>query len=496
MRMDGDGMGRYMLGIDIGTSGCKAAVFDRDGQALAVRMEAYAVDYPRPGWAQQDPEDWWKAACRAIRELTTAVDPADIGAVGVDGQSWAAAAVDAGGKALAPTPIWTDTRAQEECEEMRCCLPEKQWFRIGMNPLQPGYTLPKILWYRHHWPQVYENARWILQSNGFVVYRLTGRAVQDLSQGYGLQCFRMGTGQWDKEALEKLGIRPSLLPEIVPCHAAVGFVTETAAEMTGLLPGTLVVAGGLDAACAALGVGVIQPGQTQEQGGQAGGMSLCLDRCTGDPRLIMSFHVVPDRWLLQGGTTGGGGALKWLRQQICPELSFEEMSDLAGSAAPGSGGLLFLPYMAGERSPLWNPDAKGVFFGLTYAHTRAHMIRAVMEGTAYALRHNLDTARDAGGEVSVMRGMGGSANSRVWTQIKSDVTGKPIEVPASDTATVLGAAILAGVGTGIYRDFEEAVRCTVRVNRTHMPDPALRETYEAGYRNYLELYERLKTMMK
>lgn len=484
-----------ILSIDIGTSACKAAVFDPDGRVVAAESVPYGTDYPHPSWAQQEPEDWWRAACRALKQLTAAVDPRDIACVGVDGQSWSAVAVDAQGNVLAPTPIWTDRRARQECDDLRRLMPEEDWFRVDMNPLQPGYSLPKILWYKRHWPAVYENARWMLQSNSLIVLRLTGKATQDLSQGYGLHFFSMRSGQWDRAALEKTGVRPSLFPDILPCHAIAGSITEQAARQTGLLPGTPVVAGGLDAACATLGVGVIDPGQTQEQGGQSGGMSLCVDQCVGDPRLILGYHVAPGRWLLQGGTTGGGGALKWLRQQICPELSFADMSALAETVPPGSDGLVFLPYLAGERSPLWDPDAKGVFFGLTYAHTRAHMIRAVMEGTAYALRHNIEAAAEAGGQVNVMRAMGGSANSLIWTQIKSDVTGKPIDVPSSDTATGLGAAILAGVAAGIYRDFEDAVRRTVHVQRRHAPQMEHQAIYETGYRKYRALYARLAPMM-
>jgi xylulokinase len=256
------------------------------------------------------------------------------------------------------------------------------------------------------------------------------------------------------------------------------------------------VAGGLDAACGTLGAGVIETGQTQEQGGQAGGMSICTDAYAADIRLILGMHVVPGRWLLQGGTTGGGGALKWLRDTVCPELSFEEMSSLAGDVPAGSGGVLFLPYMAGERSPIWNPNATGVFFGLDYAKTRGHMIRALMEGVAYALRHNLETAAGAGAHVHSMRAMGGSANSLVWTQIKADVTGRQIDVPQSDTATTLGAAILAGVGTGVYGGFPEAVKKTISVRRIHAPNAALRDVYEEGYQRYRALYERLEPMMQ
>jgi xylulokinase len=256
-----------------------------------------------------------------------------------------------------------------------------------------------------------------------------------------------------------------------------------------------VVAGGLDAACGTLGAGVVSPGQTQEQGGQAGGMSICIDQYAADPSLILGFHVAPGRWLLQGGTTGGGGALKWLRETMCPEASFWEMSSLAEKAPAGSGGVTFLPYMAGERSPLWNPKACGVFFGLNFGVTRGQMIRACMEGVAYALRHNLETAEAAGAKADTLRAMGGSANSRIWTQIKADVTGCRIEVPASDTATTLGAAILAGVGTGVYGSFEEAAERTVSVKMTYAPDPEMRAVYDKGYETYRKLYPALEEIM-
>ena len=487
---------KYLLGIDIGTSGCKVALFRPDGTVCAQATGEYGVEYPHPGWAQQHPDMWWEAACSAIRQVTVGVDPADIAGVGVDGQSWSAIAVDDQGRVLTPTPIWTDTRAAEICRELKTRIPEEELFACSGNPLQPSYTLPKILWYREHLPEVYCRARWILQSNSYFVYRLTGRASQDMSQGYGLSCFDMRRRCWNMEMARRIGIRAELLPPLYACHEIVGGVTAEAAAQTGLREGTPVAAGGLDAACGTLGAGVVRPGQTQEQGGQAGGMSIAMDEYAADERLILGCHVVPGLWLLQGGTTGGGGALKWLRETCCPDLSFAEMSDLAEQVAPGSDGVIFLPYMAGERSPIWNPQAKGVFFGLDYAKGRGHMIRAVMEGVAYALRHNLETAESAGASVGTLRAMGGSANSRVWTQLKADITGRAIEVPASDTATTLGAAILAGVGTGVYASFDEAAEKTVAVRRVHQPNAENKDVYDAGYQRYLELYQRLEPMMK
>ena len=490
-------MRTLLLGVDIGTSSCKTALFDPEGKVVAQGGCEYPVSYPRKGWAEQDPAQWWEGVCRAVREMISdnGIDPAEIAGIGTDGQSWSAIALDREGNVLCPTPIWTDTRSEEICRETEDRLTAEKLFGLCGNPAKPGYTWPKILWYRKHRPEVFEKTEKILQSNSYIVYRMTGEITQDISQGYGLACFDMRKGCWDEEMCETLGIPRRMLPEIVPCHQIVGKLTVDAAKQMGLREGIPVAAGGLDAACGTLGAGVVSPGQTQEQGGQAGGMSICIDQYAADPRLILGFHVVPGRWLLQGGTTGGGGALKWLRETMCPELSFAEMSALAETAEPGSGGVTFLPYMAGERSPIWDPKACGVFFGLNFGVTRAQMIRACMEGVAYSLRHNLETAAEAGARAGVLRAMGGSANSRIWTQIKADVTGCGIEVPGSDTATTLGAAMLAGVGTGVWQGFEEAARQTIRVNRIYEPDPAVKEIYDRGYETYRKLYGNLKDLM-
>lgn len=487
-------MKTYLLGVDIGTSSCKTALFDPDGRLAAQGSSEYPVSYPHRGWAEQDPALWWDGACRAIRAMMEAsgIRPAEVAGIGVDGQSWSAIAVDGEGQVLSPTPIWTDTRSDAICREMVSRIPEEALFQVSGNPVQPGYTWPKILWYRQHRPEVYQKTEKILQSNSYIVYRMTGEMSQDVSQGYGLACFDMRKRAWDPDTCQRLGIPEKLLPQIVPCHHIVGTLTEEAARQTGLIAGIPVAAGGLDAACGTLGAGVASPGQTQEQGGQAGGMSICTDHYTADPRLILSCHVVPGQWLLQGGSTGGGGALKWLRETMCPALSFEEMSDLAATVPPGSDGVVFLPYMAGERSPIWDPNACGVFFGMRYGTTLAHLIRACMEGVAYSLRHNLETAEKAGARAGCLRAMGGSANSRVWTQIKADVTGCNIEVPGSDTATTLGAAILAGVGTGVYATCQEAAERTVSVRRRHTPDGSRKAAYDEGFSVYLDLYRRLK----
>lgn len=499
---------QYLLGIDIGTSACKVALFQKDGQVKAMASGDYPVYYPRPGWAEQNPEEWWTAVCGAVRQVLkdSGISPEEIAGIGIDGQSWSAIAIDKEGNVLTNTPIWMDTRAQDICDRLNQRLGADRIFEVAGNSLQPSYTTAKILWYQENLPEVYAKIDKILQSNSYIAYKLTGAVTQDLSQGYGLHCFDMRRGVWDKEMCEKLGIPEGFLPRLVPCDAIVGTVTEAAAKESGLAVGTPVAAGGLDAACGTLGAGVIHPGETQEQGGQAGGMSICIDEYKADPRLILGYHVVPGQWLLQGGTTGGGGVMRWFEQEFADyerevsgrvdSSSLMQLNALAEKVAPGCDGAVFLPYMAGERSPIWNPDAKGVFYGLDFSKTKGHMVRACMEGVAFSLRHNLEAAEEAGATAEVLRAMGGSANSLLWTQIKSDVTGKPVTVPSSDTATTLGAAILAGVGTGFYESYEEAVALTVRETRRHVPNPANREAYDKAYRQYRRLYDSLKDMMK
>jgi len=303
---------------------------------------------------------------------------------------------------------------------------------------------------------------------------------QDTSQGYGLHFFDTRKLQWDKNMAKEMGISLDLMPDIYSPSQVVGWVTKSAALLTGIREGVPVVAGGLDAACSALGAGVSASGETQCQGGSAGGMSLCLDSPIMHPKLILSPHVVPGCWLLQGGTVGGGGVLRWLKDNVLDGVSYEEMSWLAAESEPGS--VVFLPYMAGERSPIWNTNAKGVFFGLDYAKNKGSIIRAAMEGVAFSLRHNIETAAEAGVSPRSMNLVGGIANSPVWMQILADVTGLNLYSPSSDTGTNLGAAILAGV------------KPSADLGKRYKP--VTRPEYEKNYAVYKELYTSLKHLMK
>jgi len=485
-------MAKLLLGIDIGTSACKVAVFEKSGKVLAQTNKPYKLYYPNPGWVEQNPDEWWDAICDGIKDILQTVSASDIAGIGIDGQSWSAIPVDKDGNCLHNTPIWMDTRARDICERVVNEVGFDTIFEVAGNGFEPSYTTPKMIWFKENMPEIYNNTYKFMQSNSYIAMKLTGVMSQDLSQGYGIHFFDMKKCRYNENLAEKLGLSVEKVPDLAGCHEVIGEVTEKAAKITGLKAGTKVVAGGLDAACGTLGAGVYMKGQTQEQGGQAGGMSICVDAAVAHPKLILSPHVIPDLWLLQGGTVGGGGVLRWFKSEFGENQSFDELTAMADNVAPGSDGVTFLPYMAGERSPIWNPDAKGVFYGLGFDKTKGHMVRAALEGVAYSLEHNLRTAAETGVEVGELLAMGGSANSILWTQIKADVTGKIIKVPESDTATTLGAAILAGVGVGMYNSFEEAVKETIVVTREHKPNMDNHEIYKKSMELYLDLYEALK----
>ena len=496
-------MEKFLLGIDIGTSACKVALFNIDGKVIAQSSKGYKVYYPKKDFVEQDPNEWWQSVCVAIKEIIQNVDINinNIIGIGIDGQSWSAIPIDKEGNTLINAMIWMDRRATKECEEIRAKGLEKEIFEICGNLFDPTYTTPKILWIKNNLPDIFEKTFKFIQSNSFIAYKLTNNITQDLSQGYGLHCFDIEKGNWSEKVCQLLDIPMEKLPKIYKCDDIIGQVTEKASLESGLPQGIPVVAGGLDAACGTLGAGVISNGQTQEQGGQAAGMSICMDKPVAHEKLILSNHVIPNAWLLQGGTVGGG-SLKWFKEKLgdyeeylsklSGENSFNLLVNQANEIKAGSDGVIFLPYMAGERSPIWDKNAKGVFYGLDFGLNKGHMIRAVLEGVAYSLNHNILTAEEVDIKVSELVAMGGAANSTLWTQIKADITGKSIKVPSSDTATTLGAALLAGVGVGVYRDYEEAVEKTVKITKEYEPNMENHQVYKKYYEIYLDLYESLK----
>ncbi|HSW41168.1 MAG TPA: FGGY family carbohydrate kinase [Patescibacteria group bacterium] len=497
----------YIVTIDQGTSSTKTALWDPDGRLVAEASATYDLDRPAALWAEIDAERWWAALVGTVTAVLakSGVAAREIAAVGLDGIGWTLVPVDSGFRPLAPAMTWLDRRAEAEAAELRASDSADSLVHLAANPLDAAYITPKLAWLRRHRPDVFASARWYLTASGFLTARLTGEATCDLTQAYGFHCFDIRGERWDEVAARALGIPLDRLPPLRSFGEIAGGVSAAAAGRTGLAEGTPVLVGGLDAAVGALGGGVTRPGQTQDQGGQAGGMGMSVRDVIVEPRLIFSHHVLPGQYLLQSGTVGGG-ALAWFREILGrPEITFDDLSAEAATASPGSGGLVFLPYLAGERTPLWSSTARGVFVGLSYATTRAEMLRSIMEGCAFAVYDNLRVAEATGVRVSEWLGTGGAARSAAWNQIKADVTGRPFVVArradGGEGGHGLGLFALAAAAAGLAGDVAATVERLLPLRTVFEPDPArhahyrdLFEVYHAVSRGLLPQFERLATV--
>lgn len=494
-------MKNYILSIDIGTSGAKVMLLDISCKKLSARSAPYDTKNPGPGEYLQDPRDWWNALCAVIPELLNDehVSAGDIGAIGVDGVSWTPVLLDADGNVLCDAPLWYDTSSHDECNQLREIVGEEEAFACSRNPLQPYYEDSKVCRIREKQPEIMARCRHILSSNGYIGYRLTGEMRQDVCQSYGWMFFDMERSAWNAILAEKSGFDLNLMPSLAECSEVIGTVTKKAADETGLCAGIPVIAGGLDAACGALGAGVYAPGPVHEQSGSAGGMSICCGSCPSAHGLILSRHVAGKQWLLQGGTVGGGQLMNWLCGVFMPGRAHDEAREIlcteAASVNEGADGLVFLPYMAGERSPIWDPDAKGTFLGLDFSKGRGHVVRSVLEGAAFALKHNLEAAKSGDSKIELLRAVGGASANPLWMQIKADITGVPICAVDSPHATALGCAVLAGVGTGLLRGYE-AVDEYVSLREPYQPRAEYKSVYDELYRKYTGIYPRTADLMK
>lgn len=497
---------RCILTVDLGTSSVKTALWGADGALLAEAAHAYALRRAQPLWAEIDGDTWWQVVCATIREALarSGAAPGDVAGVGVDGVGWTLLPVDRNLSPLAPALIWLDRRASAETDWLRALPDADALVRLAANPLDPAYITPKLLWLKRHQPDVFDAARCFLTASGFITARLTGTLTCDYTQAYGYHFFDIATQRWDAAAAARIGVPLEKLPPLCACSEIVGAVTARAAAETGLAAGTPVIAGCLDAAAGALGAGVTRPGQTNEQGGQAGGMAVSLARVVVEPRLIFSHHVLPGQYLLQGGTVGGG-TLGWFRDTLgsveasaaalLKTTPFELFSQQAAQSAPGAGGLLFLPYMAGERTPLWNSQARGVFFGLSYNTTRADLLRAIMEGCAFAVLDNVRTAAEHGVQISEYLGSGGATRSAVWNQIKADVYGQPFVVArradGGEGGHTLGLFALTAQAVGLVDDAGACVERLLPNRQRYEPSPQRHALYNDLFTVYRGLSRRL-----
>ncbi|MFZ6030012.1 MAG: xylulokinase [Chloroflexota bacterium] len=464
-----------LLAHDLGTTGDKATLFDLEGRALASAFYGYETRYPHPNWAEQNPEDWWQAVCTASHQVIVQaqIAPADIAAVSFSGQMMAAVAVDARANPLRSAIIWADMRAVAQAQRWLDTLGMEATYRITGHRASPSYSGEKMLWVREHQPELFRRVYKFLQAKDFVVARLTGAFVTDRSDASGTNLYDIHAHAWSPQLLDAVGLEASLLPEVHPSAAVVGQVTKQAAEAAGLAAGTPVVIGGGDGLCAAVGAGVVREGMAFNYIGSSSWIGAASAQPLIDPAMrIYTFeHCVPGMYSPNGAMQAAGGAYQWARDVFgLPEkeaaarlgLSPYELLNLqVEKSPPGANGLIFLPYLLGERSPHWNPAARAVFFGLTMRHTRADMLRAVLEGVAFNLRAILDAFGACGLPVDAMRLIGGGAQSLAWRQILADVFGLPVQRPALlAEATSFGAALVGGVGVGLYPDFSVAEQLT------------------------------------
>jgi xylulokinase len=500
-------MATCILGIDIGTTTVKAVLFDRFGSALRTAQQEYPTHYPARSWAEQDPEAWWGALKMAMKEIIASYEgeTPQIAAIGVSSQAPVFIALDEAGKPLDPAMIWMDRRAEKEAEQLYPVLGRDRVIRYSRNRADPFYLAAKLLWFKRHKVDRYLRTHKILQANGYINYCLTGCWSMDTAHASITQLYDMDTKTWAQDVLKALDLSPSMLPDVYECTDIIGEVTEAAARETGLPQGIPVIAGTVDSAASAVEAGIVKPGIAAEMTGTSSVLMMSNDKQWFSPKLITMNHALPDQTLSLAAMSATGASLKWFRDELCQaerESSLREGKDvyewinaLAEDANPRND-IIFLPYMMGERSPLWDPDARGVFFGLSLGTNRGDLIRSIMEGAAYALRHNLEVMECSGERAGILRILGGTSRSRLWNQIKADVLDREIEVMDTSGGAPLGNAILAGMAIGWYSDPSFVLERNAGHIQRVVPAGNRHHFYHQKYEIFLELYAQTKDQFK
>jgi D-xylulose kinase len=497
---------KYVIGIDLGTSGTKTALFDQNGRAIASATQEYPLHQPQNGWAEQDPADWWNACVATLQQVLTqsGISAADIAGIGLSGQMHGLVMLDEQGQVLRNSILWCDGRTGRECEEITQLVGAERLIELTANPALTGFTAGKILWVRRHEPELYARCRQMMLPKDYLRYKLTGVYATEVSDASGTNLLDVPNRRWSAEVLEKLSIDPSLLPPIYESCAVTGQVTHEAAALTGLAAGTPVVGGAADNAAAAVGTGVVRSGRAFTTIGTSGVIFAHADTVSIDRkgRVHTFCSAVPGAWTVMSCTLSAGGSLQWFRNQLCQtemqaatELGvdpYELMSTDAEKSPIGANRLLFLPYLMGERSPILDADARGVFFGLSGIHAKRDMTRAVMEGVTYSLRQCLDVLVEMGIAFETMLATGGGAKSPFWRQMMADLYRCEVTTIDSQEGPALGAAILAAVGAGLYPDVETACDAIITTNPPQQPNAAHTAQYEPYYQLYASLYPALK----
>lgn len=485
----------HVLGIDTSTTATKAVVIDQAGRTVAEGVSEYGYDVPRPGWTEQDPASWWTATVAAIRSAlaTAGLRGQDIAAVGLTGQMHGLVLLDAKREVIRPAILWIDQRTAMQCDDIRQRVGPRRLVEVTGNDALTGFTAPKLRWVADEEPDRFARVAHVLLPKDHVRLQLTGALALDKADGAGTLLFDLAARDWSQEVLDALGFDAAWFPTTYEGPAVTGEVTSAAAEATGLLAGTPVVAGGGDQAANAVGVGVVDPGTMALSLGTSGVVFAATNAPQIEPngRVHAFCHAVPDRWHLMGVMLSAAGSLRWFRDALAPEMSFGTLGEEAATAPPGSDDLLFLPYLTGERTPHPDPAARGAFVGLTVQHERAHLTRAVMEGVAFGLRDGLDLMLAAGTpEPTQIRASGGGVRSPLWRQILADVLDAEIATIATAEGAAFGAGLLAAVGAGWFGTVQEAVAAVVAVTPVAQPG-ADRDRYHQLHRRYQELYPAL-----
>jgi xylulokinase len=484
---------RYVMGIDVSTTGAKALLVNEAGDVICAVNTPLTLSTPRPLWSEQDPKEWWSATVTSIAGALerSGVRASDVLAIGLTGQMHGLTLLDRDGNVLRPAILWNDQRTGQQCDAIRARVGKSRLIAITGNDALAGFTAPKILWVRENEPEVYARVRHILLPKDYVRYCLTGTFATDKADAAGTLLLDLKTRAWSAEILEALEIPADWLPETFEGPQVTGAVTPQAAGETGLLAGTPVVAGGGDQSAQAVGVGAIRPGVVALTLGTSGVVFVSTEAPVYEPEgLLHAFcHAVPGRWHLMGVMLSAAGSLRWYHDTFAPASDYDELLAEAAEIPAGCEGLFFLPYLTGERTPHPDPLARGAFIGLTIRHGLVHMTRAVLEGVAFGLRDIFELIRQVGvAAMEEVRVSGGGSRSPVWRQILADVLGVELVTVNTTEGAAYGAALLAGVGAGIWPDVEAACRATISVTGKTAVDAEQHQRYERYYPAYRQLY--------
>jgi len=486
----------YFIGIDSSTTATKALLMDDVGQVVGVAAHEYDFEAPQPLWTEQDPALWWDATVKSIRQIVADnnIDPATIGGIGLTGQMHGLVLLDDNGDVLRPSILWNDQRTGDQCDQIRERLGKANLIQITGNDALTGFTAPKILWVQEHEPEVWAKTRHILLPKDYVRYKLTDEYAIDRAGGAGTILFDVKARSWSAEVLEALDIPSEYLPPTFEGTQVTAHLSPAAAEATGLPAGIPIAGGGGDQAAAAVGTGAVKEGIVSLSLGTSGVVFAASDHPAIEPdgRLHAFCHALPEKWHMMGVMLSAAGSLRWFRDTFAPDLDFDALVASAADIPPGSDGLLFLPYLTGERTPHPDPLARGAFVGLTVRHTLPHLTRAVLEGVAFGLRDSFELMKAAGlSDITQVRVTGGGAKSPLWRQILADVFGADLVTVNTAEGAAYGAALLSATSAGIFPDVETACESIISITGSTSPGPD-QSAYHELYPLYRDLYPALK----